>query len=618
MKQKHKIVFQPSGRTVYVLAGTTVFEAAARAGLLLQGPCGGKGTCGKCQVRVAEGSCRADEASVSVLGEERVADGVRLACQAGVFDDCVVEIPATSLYQSSSKILTADADAEISIDPPARAIYVELPEPSGEDDVADLKRLERAVGSLHVHLDVLRDLPLRLRSAGFRGTAVVCDDRLIGFEPGGQAVACCGVAFDLGTTTLVGTLIDLADGRELGVAACMNPQVASGDDVVSRILRVREDVSALGQMQETVVGALNGLITQLTGECGVSRERVYDVAVAGNTTMQHLFCGINPSALGELPFPAAYNRGLTLRAAEVGLGVNPCARLFVFPNIGGFVGGDTVAGVLATSVHRTEEPVLFIDIGTNGEIVLGKKGQVLATSTAAGPAFEGARIAAGMRATDGAIEKIVRSEGDLWYNVIGNTAPSGICGTALIDLAAELLRTGVLDPTGRILSAEDAPSDLAPGVRDRLVQTDGHVDFRIVPADTSKTGEDICLTQRDVRELQLATGAIRAGVSIMLRKAGLEPEDLKEVLLAGAFGNFIRRSNARRIGLLPQLPSARIRFVGNASSMGAKAALLSRQARAEAESIGESAEHVDLSLDPEFQMEFGMAMMFPEAELTAS
>ena len=501
MKQEHKIVFQPSGRTVYVLPGTTVFEAAARAGLLLQSPCGGKGTCGKCQVRVAEGACQAGEACVSVLGEERVAEGMRLACQARVFDDCVIEIPATSLYQSSAKILTADADAEITIDPSVVGTYVELPEPSGEDDVADLKRLERVVGSLHVHLDVLRGLPSRLRECGFRGTAIVCDDRLIGFEPGRTATSCYGVAFDLGTTTLVGTLVDLQDGRELGVAACMNPQVASGDDVVSRILRVREDVSSLGQMQEAVVESLNGLIAQLTAECGVAPERVYEVAVAGNTTMQHLFCGIDPSALGEVPFPPAYNRGLMLEAAEVGLAVNPCGRLYVFPNIGGFVGGDTVAGVLATSVHRAEEPVLFVDIGTNGEIVLGLKGQLLATSTAAGPAFEGARIAAGMRATDGAIEKIVRSDGDLLYNVIGNTPPSGICGTALIDLAAELLRMGVIDPTGRILSTGDAPSDLPPAVRDRLVQRDDHVDFRIVPAAASKTGEDLLLTQRDVREL---------------------------------------------------------------------------------------------------------------------
>ncbi|MCF7854045.1 MAG: ASKHA domain-containing protein, partial [Candidatus Pacebacteria bacterium] len=300
---------------------------------------------------------------------------------------------------------------------------------------------------------------------------------------------------------------------------------------------------------------------------------------------------------------------------DVGLKIHPNGSVYVFPNIGGFVGGVTVAGILAATMHVTDKPLILVDIGTNGEIVLAHNGRLLATSTAAGPAFEGARITNGMRATEGAIEKVVYADGDLSCNVIGNVRPRGLCGTALIDVTAELLRLGVLDSTGRIRPPEDLPETVPQAVTKRLVQHDDTVDFTLVSARDSGTDEAICLYQKDVRELQLASGAIRAGIGIMLRKAGLAIEDVHEVLLAGAFGNFIRRRNARRIGLLPPLPQAQIRFIGNAASMGAKAVLLSRNFRALADDIALKAEHVDLSSDPEFQMEFGMAMMFPDQEL---
>ncbi len=616
MKPEYRVRFEPSGRTVYVLPGTTLFEAAARAGLVLQSPCGGRGTCGKCRVRVVEGDCPATEVCTRALGAEPVAGGARLACQARVFNDCVVSVPRASLFESRTRILTEGQEQAVAVDPAISKRFVELPEPTNEDEAADLRRLERALDRpVHVHLDVLRRLPGNLRRSNFRGTAVLCDDRLVDFEPGDTTDEAFGVAFDLGTTTVVAVLMDCVQGRDRGVAAEMNPQVAFGDDVISRIMQVREDPAALGRLQAEVVRTMNDLIGRLCAGAGVSRERIYEVTVAGNTTMQHLFCGISPAALGEVPFPPAFHRGLMLSARETGLAIHPNGRLYVFPNIGGFVGGDTVAGILAAGLQRRNRPTLFVDIGTNGEIVLAHDGRLLATSTAAGPAFEGARITAGMRATDGAIEKVLLNEHDIVFNVIGNTQPAGICGTALIDLTAVLLRAGVIDSTGRILGADEAPAALPGKIKARLRETDGHVDFLLVPAQESGTGEAIYLYQKDIRELQLASGAIRAGVLILLRKAGIAPEDLDAVLLAGGFGNFIRRKNARRIGLLPPVPTERIRFVGNASSMGAKAALLNRVARREAEAIAESAEHVDLSLDPEFQMEFGMAMLFPEEDI---
>jgi uncharacterized 2Fe-2S/4Fe-4S cluster protein (DUF4445 family) len=274
-----------------------------------------------------------------------------------------------------------------------------------------------------------------------------------------------------------------------------------------------------------------------------------------------------------------------------------------------------VAGMVAARLDRSEKPVLFVDIGTNGEIVLAHDGKLTATSTAAGPAFEGARIRQGMRAAPGAIEKVMFAGGDVMLNVIGNTRPAGICGTALIDAAAEMLRHGILDDTGRIQSADEAPAGLPETLRRRLVCADGDTRFLLADADETAGGEAVYLWQKDIRELQLATGAIRAGIQILLRREGLRPRDLGRVLLAGAFGNFIRRKNARRIGLLTQVPSDRIRFIGNAASMGAKMALLSADERAYADRLRKLARHADLSLDPGFQEEFGMAMLFPDGDV---
>jgi uncharacterized 2Fe-2S/4Fe-4S cluster protein (DUF4445 family) len=285
----------------------------------------------------------------------------------------------------------------------------------------------------------------------------------------------------------------------------------------------------------------------------------------------------------------------------------------VFPNIGGIVGGDTVAGIVATRLDRAVRPSLLVDVGTNGEIVLACRGRLTATSVAAGPAFEGARIVNGMRAAAGAIEKVV-VDGDVRVNVIGNVKPAGLCGTGLIDAMAALLRLGVVDETGRILGPDELPAALPPAVRRRVVPSDGQFDFVLVDAAETAAGRPLCLTQRDVRELQLANGAIRAGIAILLKRAGLAPGDLDAILLAGAFGNFIRRNNAKRIGMLPAIPSDRIRFVGNTASLGAKWLLLSASEKDYAVRVARETQHVDLSQDPEFQAEFSAAMLFPGAE----
>lgn len=611
MSAELKVVFQPSGRTVHVLPGTTVFEAAARAGLLLRAPCGGKGTCRKCRVQITRGVAEPSGACRATFSPDELAQGWRLACQTPVAKNLVVLVPEGSLFETASKILTDASGAVVTGTPAVQKRFLRLPPPVDTDPIADLARVAREVGHLKAPLPVLRQLPDILRAADFACTITTTGDHLLAVEGGDTtAAAPLGVAFDIGTTTLVATLLDLAAGRELAVAATINPQVSFGDDVISRITLAREGDGFVEELRQSVIGACNGLIGELLDETSVPAECILALAVAGNTTMQHLFCGLNPAALGEVPFAPVYARALSFPAPELGLAAHPLAQVYIFPNIGGFVGGDTVSGMLAHRLDQAAKPTLFVDIGTNGEIVLAHQGRLYASSAAAGPAFEGARITCGMRATNGAIEKIVIDDA-VHCNVIGDANAAGLCGTALIDAIADLLRLGIIDETGRILGPDEAPDSLAPAVRERIIAVNGDYAFELVPAATSKTAEAIRLYQRDVRELQLASGAIRAGISIMLRKAGLAPEELDTVLLAGGFGNYIRRENAQRIGLLPDLPVERIRFVGNAASTGAKAVLFARELHELAEEIARNTEHVDLSMDPEFQMEFGMAMMFP-------
>lgn len=609
-----KVKFQPSGRTVYVLPGTKITEAAGRAGIILQSPCGGRGTCGKCRVKVVSGKCTAPDEAPASLPRHLWAEGHRLACQTEIFGECIIDIPADSMFESRQQILVGDTGEKARFNPVIRKVFVQLPPPSSRDVRSDVERLCGAVGKdVLIAPELVRMLPGFLRAHGWRGTAVLADRRLIALESGDTSQAAYGVAFDIGTTTVVGTLFDLATGRELAVASRLNSQISYGDDVVSRILKIRQEPAALRELQEAIIETANDIIANLARDAGIPEHAIYEVAVAGNSTMQQIFCGFDPSALGEIPFVQVFDRAQTLLAARLGLKTNACAELYVFPQIGGFVGGDTVAGMLAARLDRWAKPVLLVDIGTNGEIVLGYNGTFLATSAAAGPAFEGARIRQGMRATAGAIEKVLLRD-DVVLNVIGNARPAGICGTALIDAAAELLRHGLLHPTGRILQADETPSAVPEAIRRRLVQDGNEVNFMLASADETATREPIFLWQKDVRELQLAAGAIRAGIHILLKRAGFQPEDVEAVLLAGAFGNFIRRSNARRIGLLPQIPCEKIRFIGNAASLGAKMCLLSSEERNTAEALRTKAVHVDLSLDPAFQDEFVDAMMFPDGD----
>lgn len=620
--------FRPSGHETYVLPGTRLVEAAAEAGLVIEVPCGGEGLCGRCRVVVTSGAAEPTPVECDRLSPEELAHGWRLACQSPVSGPTEVEIPAASRTGAEHKILirqrTASAEEPCDVarspsdgpfdDPPVQKRHVEIAPPARGDDAADLVRLERAIetGPLEVDLRLLQELPCRLRGADFCGTAVWADRRLLDFEPGDTATDGFAAAFDIGTTTLVGTLLDLSTGSPWATDARLNPQTRFGDDVLTRIVHARKGPESLRQLHKAIVGAVDEMIGLLCQQAGVSRRRVYEATFAGNTTMQQLLCGVDVSALGEVPFAPAAVGPLAFPAETIGLHIHPRGNCYVLPVIGGFVGGDTVAGILATGMIDADGPTLLVDIGTNGEIVLQADGQLWAASTAAGPAFEGARISCGMRGCAGAIEKVV-VDGRLRINVIGNVPPAGLCGSGLIDVAAELLRHRILTPQGRLQTPDELPADSPADLVERLVVEQGRVSFLLASADETG-GEPLRLTQRDLRELQLATGAIRAGAAVLLRRAGLQAGDLRRVLIAGGFGNFIRRSNAQRIGLLPrEVEHRRIRYMGNTSLAGAELAAMSLGARRAAEDVARRTAHVDLSADPEFHRLFVDAMVFPEA-----
>ncbi|GAB6164183.1 ASKHA domain-containing protein [Thermostilla marina] len=611
-----EISVQPHGITLQATRGSRLVDVLTAAGIVLDLPCGGEGVCGKCRVILTDGAPPLSSTEEAVLDAEAKARGERLACQIVVDRSLTIEIPAGSLQTVSHQILTSCSLGQGEVDLSDRPIaprLVEIGSPDRSEALADLKRLEDVLGPVEPEVGALRALPEAVRAADGRVTAVLSGKRLLDIRAGHTNAGCFALAVDLGTTTLVVSLLDTCSRAKPLVSARLNPQTQFGDDVISRIQYARENADGVARLHGKLVAAINESIETLCHEAGIAPEQIYHACFAGNTTMQHLLCGLNPRYLGESPFTPAVSRGLTLPASDIGIRIHPHAQAYVFPCMGGFVGGDIVAGVLATDMLDEPGVSVLADIGTNGEIVLHTGDRLVTAATAAGPAFEGARIRFGMRAADGAVERFWTEDGRWHYQVIGGQKPRGICGSALIDAAAELLELGVLHPDGRMCGPDEVSKDWPSDIRNRVTQLENQRAFVLVPAAETADGRDIVLTQRDVRQLQLASGAIRAGIVTLLEYAGIRPEQLCSVYLAGGFGNYIRRRNAQRIGLLPSnVPRDRIRYCGNTSLAGAMLAAFSLQVRKRAEEIARQAMHVDLSTIADFRWAFAEAMIFPE------
>ena len=598
-------------REVRVPPGVTVFDSGSWNGIAIDSTCGGHGTCHKCKVRV-DTPLPVSRHDRRTFSPEQLTEGWRLACLARATQDLRVTVPPLT---TRPKAATVGVGRQVILRPAVQKRYVELADPSLSDQRSDLVRLTDAIEDLELTVDlpVLRRLPKVLRDADFKVTAVVVDEALIDVEPGDTTAQRFAIAFDLGTTTVVATLLDLGTGTPIAVASRLNKQQPFGGDVITRISSTMMDPDALGRLQALAGETLDELALQVCVEGGVDPGHVYEVAIAGNATMTALVLGIDPEPLGVAPFVITSAQPPVVLAEELGLHLHPRARAVMFPALGAYVGGDIVAGMLATGMDRDKRTRLFIDVGTNCEIVLSNGDTILSTAAPAGPAFEGGAIRCGMRAAEGAIEVVrLDPEGEgVTLQVIGDLAPKGLCGSGLVDAVAEMVRVGLLDSSGRFVIEEEAAAK-APALADRFAKVGEERVFLLHrPTPQSDVADCVYLSQRDVRELQFGKAAIATGWTLLLEELGLEHDDVQQVLLAGSFGSYLSPASAIRIGLVPRLPVLRIVSAGNVAGEGAKMALLSLRERTGAATLLEEVKYVELSDRADFNDKFVDQLAFP-------
>jgi len=635
-----KVRFLPLDREVEVPAGALIGDAAQQAGVALNMPCGGQGRCGRCAVVVQEGKVR--RRTTQRLSPADVEAGYALACQTVVEGDVVVLVPPQEKIERRLKESKRAAKVVLPFpydlhDQPLRKYTVTLEPPSLQDQTDDWSRLQRELArrydlrGLQASLPVLRKLGQALREGEWTVTVVVeldawdCPDgppRLIDVLAGEHLESLWAVVIDIGTTSNVVWLVDLIGGEVMAQKIDYNGQIARGEDVISRIIYASKG-NGLQELQRLVVETFNRLLKKAARERSISTDEIYKAVVAGNSTMIHLFAGICPESIRLMPFTTAVNQLPRFSAREVGLGINPEATVDCLPGIASYVGADITSGVVSSGMCSTEELTLFVDIGTNGEMVLGDCTWLVACSCSAGPAFEGAGVVHGMRATAGAIEevwikdRIANSEWrmanggseayEATYRVIGDEKPRGICGSGLISLLAEMFVTGVIDkggnvnlnlPTKRVREGKHGP------------------EYVVAWADETAIGEDIVITAVDVDNLMRAKAAIYAGFSVLARSVGLSLSDASQVLIGGAFGQYINVEKAVQIGMLPDMPYDRFHFLGNTSVRGAYMALLSREMRQRVTEVAKMMTYLELSADNTFFDEFNAALFLPHTDMT--
>ncbi len=607
------VTFEPAGVKARVPVGTNLYEAAQQAGVALAGSCGGQGICGECQVFVTEGIVsEPNSQEKKLLSAALIEEGGRLACQTKLRGDAVVRVPITEATVVR-KTLQAEWIRLVPLAPNVRRYDLALAAPSLEDQRSDFRRLADAVApqtsDLTATTQCLRGLASALRAEDQKVSVTVVADEVVDVRPASQRSPCLGVAVDIGTSTLAAYLVDLETGKQLATAGGQNPQARFGADVISRIQYANSHGEGLIALRDEVLTAINQLIRQTVEEAGAAPADIYEATIVGNTCMHHIFLGLEPRYLAESPYVPVTTEAVSTSAEQLGLQINPQGNVFCLPCIAGFVGADTVGVIVASELTRREHPTLAVDIGTNGEIALWSGQRLLTASCAAGPAFEGAQIHYGMRAAPGAIDEVFVRDGDLAVHTIDDQPARGICGSGLFDAMAVLLELGLVDNKGRIVDGQNYGT-LSDTLAARLAGEGNERCVVLADADQSANGP-IALTQRDVRELQLAKSAIRASTEMLLEIAGLQSDDLAKVLIAGAFGNFIKPVSALRIGLLPEVPESKIEGVGNAAGAGAILALVSQYERDYARQVAQSAEHVELFRSSDFQDRFAEYMVFP-------
>ena len=611
----HRVVFEPMGLSVHVPGGATLLEAALKLGLPLRSDCGGKGLCGKCAVQVSPGDALtpAADAEAKLLGTERAASGHRLACQAVVLGPVRVAIPRETLDIGEALGKTG-IEAFFGLHPTVERILVAAEDVSSGG--RDAPRSDRAslvasgvsaAGRGRVRFGDSHGLRGLAGPDLFRGDMTLVSHRERGVTAAlpGLRPRSLGVALDLGTTTLAAYLCDISSGSIISSRASANPQRRFGEDVISRICYCNSEESGVETLRVAVVEEVNALIAACLKEAGGSPADVDELTVVGNTTMQQIFAGIHPHGLGVSPYLPVFAGALDLTAAELGLSVNPGTNVYIFPVVSGFVGGDTMGAVIAEKPHRSKDTTLIVDIGTNGEVVLGTPGGLWVTSCATGPALEGAQLECGMRASPGAVHRVTWEDGaGFGCEVVGGPgeAARGLCGSGVIDAVASMLRAGVMLPSGRLKEG-------APGV---IVDEDGIGRlFELLPAECSSTGRPVNVSLKDIRQIQLAKAALRVGIHVLMRSAGVQHVDT--LVLTGAFGARFDWANGIAIGMFPDRSVfGSVRVVENAAGVGAVMALLDGRAREEAATLSREINFLELAEEPGFAAEYPGFMSFPE------
>lgn len=629
--QKYTVVFQPSGVRGRVEDGATILEASRQMGADIESICGGKGTCGKCRVKIEEGYfpkyginssiasvATKSEASQKFLNKQQLRQNYRLACQTRVHGDVVVFVPEES--RQGQQVVRKEATVrDIRLKPAVRKYYIELKPATLHDNLGDFERLQAGLAEkfklrgLTIDYPALLSLQNTVRTGKWKVTVSVWNKKEIIDIESGQVKKSYGLAVDIGTTTVAGYLCDLTTGEILATNAMMNPQVAYGEDVMSRISYAVKGKDGLKQLYQAIIKGLNQVAARAAARADIKRSDIIDMAVVGNTCMHHIFLHIDPRHLGKTPFPPSVHHSLDIKARDLGLRIAPGAYVHVLPIEAGFVGADNVGVLIAEEPYNQDEMLLVIDIGTNGELILGNRHKLLSSSCATGPAFEGAEIRHGMRAAPGAIEKlkIDPETKEVQFGVIGNKrwntedkniGARGICGSGILDVAAQMFLAGIIDKSGRFNN----------GLRSsRLRRNANEPEFVIAWAKETATGRDIVICQKDIRAIQLAKGAMYSGAKIMMNRLGISKID--RVILAGAFGSYIDKESAAVIGLFPDCDPENVYAVGNAAGDGARMALLNTDKRKEADIMARQVEYVELTVAPGFNKTFTQALTFPHA-----
>lgn len=611
---KISVRIEPDGLQVECDKGVTVLEAINEGGLNIRSECGGRGICGKCRVIIRD-SDKCGELTESEsfhLTSEEIAGGYRLACACKLFADTTVIIPDESRI-GVREVLVEGVEREVEIEPYVRKILLILEKPTLSDVRSDCRRILDSLNEIYgisaeYDFKVLDKLPETLRSSDWKITLTLWEDEIIDVESSKAIDEVYGVAVDIGTSKIIGYLTDLKTGGLLETSFIENPQIGYGEDVISRVTYASEGDENLMELHNLVIDGINRVISDLCVKAGCKRVNIYEVTVVGNTAMHHLFLKLSPKFLGLSPYVPVVNNPIDIKADTLSLNVNPSANIHILPVIAGFVGADAVADIISTGLHKSDEISMIVDIGTNTEVILGNRESMAACSCASGPAFEGAHIKCGMKAVTGAIERLsINPETlDVEYRTIGEVPPAGLCGSAVIDGIAELFRLKLINRNGRLSE---------PDIKNRVRVSDGDREFVLINKGEGGAKRDIVLTQRGIREIQLAKAAIYTGCYTLMKRMNIKSEDIKRFYIAGAFGNYINPVNAKLIGMIPDIAVERMRFVGNAAGAGARMALISRKVREEAREVAEKVEYMELALDPDFQLEFASATYLPHKDL---